>query len=345
MSGSGVTISDMQNFVENLGGSDMPMSSSIGNVIELGGAEELGDDFGASLLSNTRVSARSGSGGESKSISAMEPINDISVGALEPLEGISFDIPSDDNNGFSSLPDISVNREAGSSLFQNSQTATGPSINLAATTRLNPEEERKKKVDIINKLNRLESKGYTLTKHFSMDNTLEEMETEYNRLVDAKNLEASIRFQRQCMMGVVTGFEFLNGKFNPFDFQLDGWSESVHENIEDFDEVFEELYDKYKGRGNMPPEAKLMMSLVGSGFMFHMSNSFFRQKFASMDANDIFRNNPQLAKQFAAAAAQQAVGPGFARAPRGSAALLATRAATLWPLGSPRLRGLGLRRR
>ena len=308
MSGSGVTISDMQNFVENLGGSDMPMSSSIGNVIELGGAEELGDDFGASLLSNTRVSARSDQAG--KSISALEPIHDITVGSLEPLEGISFDIPSGDNNGFSSLPDISVNREAGSSLFQNNQTATGPSINLAATTRLNPEEERKKKVDLINKLNRLESKGYTLTKHFSMDNTLEEIETEYDRLVDAKNLEASLRFQRQCMMGVVTGFEFLNGKFNPFDWQLDGWSESVHENIEDFDEVFEELYDKYKGRGNMPPEAKLMMSLVGSGFMFHMSNSFFRQKFANMDPNDIFRNNPQLAKQFAAAAAQQA-GPGF----------------------------------
>jgi hypothetical protein len=308
MSGSGVTISDMQNFVENMGGSDIPMSSSIGNVIELGGAEELGDDFGASLLSNTRVSARSG--GESKSVSAMEPINDISVGALEPLEGISFDIPSSDNNGFSSLPDISVNREASSSLFSNNQTATGPSISLASPTRLNPEEEKKKKQELINKLNRLESKGYTLTKHFSMDNTLEEIETEYDRLVDAKNLEASLRFQRQCLMGVVTGFEFLNTKFNPFDWQLDGWSESVHENVEDFDEVFEELYDKYKGRGNMPPEAKLMMSLVGSGFMFHMSNSFFRQKFANMDAGDIFRNNPQLAKQFAAAAAQQA-GPGF----------------------------------
>ena len=313
MSGSGVSISDMQNFVENMGGSDIPMSSSIGNVIELGG-EELGDDFGASLISNTRVSARSGSDGNSfsKSVSAMEPINDISVGALEPLEAISFDIPSGDILG-SSLPDITVNRDnsgLGSSPFSNNQTATGPSISLASTTRLSPEEERKKKVDMINKLNRLESKGYSLTKHFSMDNTLEEIENEYNRLVDAKNLEASLRFQRQCMMGVVTGFEFLNGKFNPFDWQLDGWSESVHENIEDFDEVFEELYDKYKGRGNMPPEAKLMMSLVGSGFMFHMSNSFFRQKFASMDAGDIFRNNPQLAKQFAAAAAQQA-GPGF----------------------------------
>jgi hypothetical protein len=313
MSGSSVSISDMQNFVENMGSSDIPISSSIGNVIELGG-EELGDDFGASLISNTRVSAsRSGSDGNtfSKSVSAMEPINDISVGALEPLEAISFDIPSGGDNNFSSLPDITVNRDSsGSSPFSNNQTATGPSISLASTTRLSPEEERKKKADFINKLNRLETKGYSLTKHFSMDNSLEEIENEYNRLVDAKNLEASLRFQRQCMMGVVTGFEFLNGKFNPFDWQLDGWSESVHENIEDFDEIFEELYDKYKGRGNMPPEAKLMMSLVGSGFMFHMSNSFFRQKFASMDAGDIFRNNPQLAKQFAAAAAQQA-GPGF----------------------------------
>jgi len=316
MSGSSVTISDMQNFVESMGPSDIQISSNIGNVIELGG-EELGDDFGASLLSNTRVNARpaqsnSGGGNSTQSVSALEAINDIGIGPIEPLEAISFDIPT--GNGPSSLPEISINKSDGNdfsdSLFSNDQTATGPAISLSGATRMNPEEERKKKIDLINKLNRLESKGYTLTKHFSMDNTFEEISLEYDRLVDAKNLEASIRFQRQCMMGVVTGFEFLNGKFNPFDWQLDGWSESVHENIEDFDEVFEELYDKYKGRGNMPPEAKLLISLVGSGFMFHMSNSFFRSKVGNMDAGDIFRNNPQLAKQFAAAAAQQA-GPGF----------------------------------
>jgi len=60
----------------------------------------------------------------------------------------------------------------------------------------------------------------------------------------------------------------------------------------------------------MPPEAKLLMSVVGSGFMFHMSNSFFRQKMAGMGPADIFKNNPDLAKQFAAAAANQA-GSGF----------------------------------
>ncbi len=315
MSGSSVTISDMQNFVENMGSSDIQISSNIGNVIELG-SEDLGDDLGASLLSNTRVSARpanSGGSSSSQSVSALEPIGDIGIGSLEPLESISFDIPTGNS---SRLPEISINKDStdsgfgGDSLFGNDQTATGPSINLAAATRMNSEEEKNKKKELINKLNRLEGKGYTLSKHFSMDNTLEEIQTEYDRLVDAKNLESSIRFQRQCLMGVATGFEFLNGKFNPFDWQLEGWSESVHENIEDYDEVFEELYDKYKGRGNMPPEAKLLMTLVGSGFMFHMSNSFFRQKMANVDPGDIFRSNPDLAKQFAAAAAQQA-GPGF----------------------------------
>ena len=315
---SSVTISDMQNFVENMD-SDIRISSDIGNIIELGG-EDLGDDFGASLLTNGRVSARPAQQSTSISINASnhgsnsgmgsifsEPLDDIGISSMEPLESISFDIPNS-----SSGPEISINKDSDSSpfIFSNDQTASGPSIHLAAAQRLSPEEERKKKTELINKLNRLQSKGYTLTSRFTMDNSLEEIQQEYDRLYDAKSLEASLRFQRQCLMGVVTGAEFLNGKFNPFEWELDGWSESVHENIEDFDEVFEELYDKYKGRGNMPPEAKLMMSLVGSGFMFHMSNSFFRSKMSSMDPSDIFRNNPQLAKQFAAAAAQQA-GPGF----------------------------------
>ena len=302
-----ISISDMQNFVENMGPSDMKMSANIGNVIELD--EDLGDDLGIGLLSNRPSSRPADHSSSTHNVSAMEKIDDIGISSLEPLESISFDLPMNQGNSF---PEIGIHRDNGDSshLFSNDQSVSGPSINLAASTRMNPEEERKKKIDLINKLNRLESKGYTLTKRFTMDNTLEEIQIEYDRLVDAKNLEASLRFQRQILMGVATGAEFLNSKFNPFDWELDGWSESVHENIEDFDEVFEELYDKYKGRGNMPPEAKLMMSLVGSGFMFHMSNTFFRSKMSSVDPSDIFKNNPQLAKQFAAAAAQQA-GPGF----------------------------------
>ena len=60
----------------------------------------------------------------------------------------------------------------------------------------------------------------------------------------------------------------------------------------------------------MPPEARLIMSLAGSGFMCHVSNTFLKSKMSNMSADDILKNNPDLARQFAAAAAQQA-GPGF----------------------------------
>jgi hypothetical protein len=169
---------------------------------------------------------------------------------------------------------------------------------------MDAEEERKKKSELINKLQRLEQKGYPVARRFTMDNTLDEVKAEYNRLVDAKQLETSIKFQRNMLMGFTTGLEWLNNKFDPFDVKLDGWSESVHESVEDYDDIFEELYDKYKDRGQMPAEARLIFQLASSGFMCHVSNSFFRAKMPT--AESIFKSNPELAKQFTAAAAAQA---------------------------------------
>jgi len=177
-----------------------------------------------------------------------------------------------------------------------------------AVQQRDPEKEKKEKIEYLNKLQRLEQKGFPVVRRFTMDNSLEEIKGEYDRLVDARNLESSLRFQRQALMGVVTGLEWMNNRFDPFDLNLDGWSESVHENVEDFDEIFEELYDKYKDRGKMPPEARLLFSLAGSGFMVHVSNTFMKQRMPS--AGDVLKNNPELARQFAAAAANQA-GSGF----------------------------------
>ena len=309
-----ITIHDMQSFAEGL--VETRMSSDIGNVIELGtDGGSLGDDLGFGLLTNSKVMS-----GSSKSVSIAPSSQsgsgpDITIGAAEALDASTFDIPMASEHS-----DVNVVRESrgGSnssssdySFADNSQTATGPGITLTSPLkRLSPEEERKEKADLINKLARLESKGFTISKRYTMDNSLDEIKMEFDRLVDARNLEGSIKFQRQMMMGLVTGMELMNNKFNPFDWQLDGWSESVHENVEDYDEVFEELYDKYKGKGNMPPEARLLFMMVGSGFMFHMSNSFFRSKIGNMSMDDILKNNPALAKQMAAAAAQ-AAGPGF----------------------------------
>jgi hypothetical protein len=232
------------------------------------------------------------------------------VTPLEPLEPISiggFDSQPIDMNTFGGPPvSVSVNRE---SLFGNSQSSTGPGIQLATPAR-DPDAEKKEKTDYLNKLQRLESKGIAVSRRYTMDNTLEEIKQEYSRLVDSRNLESSIKFQRSTLLTCVTGLEFLNQKFNPLDVNLDGWSESVNENQDDFDEIFEELYDKYKDRSKVAPEIRLVMTLGISAAMCHVTNTFFKSKMPGMD--DILKRNPELARQFAQAAATQAVGPGFA---------------------------------
>tara|TARA_B100001094_G_C17953311_1_gene681716 strand:- start:181 stop:891 length:711 start_codon:yes stop_codon:yes gene_type:complete len=102
------------------------------------------------------------------------------------------------------------------------------------------------------------------------------------------------------LMACVTGIEFLNGKFDPFDIKLDGWSESVHENVNDYNEVFEELHEKYKDRAKMAPELKLLFMVGGSAFMFHLTNTMFKSQLPGM--GDIMKQNPDLMKQFANAA-------------------------------------------
>ena len=101
-------------------------------------------------------------------------------------------------------------------------------------------------------------------------------------------------------MAAITGLEYLNGKFDPFNIKLDGWSESVNEDIYDYDEVFEELAEKYGGKTEMAPEIKLLMMLGGSAFMFHLTQTVFKSSIPGMD--DIMKQNPELMQQFAQAA-------------------------------------------
>lgn len=335
MSG-GITIHEMESVARGMG-PDIILGSDMGPAIDIGG-----DSLGLDMISNIGVAKSSanaaGNGERSFSINPNGPATGISGsapafgeieigGPMEPIEPIKLDLGS---AGPSAPVEIAFSKAendipmssgfgsgmsgsgsgSGGGLFSNSQSASGPFTSLApaAAPRLSPEEEKKEKTDLLNKLDRLEKKGLQPSRRFTMDNTLEEIKGEFNRLVDARNLEASIRFQRQALMSVVTGLEWMNGRFDPFDLKLDGWSESVHENVEDFDEIFEELYDKYKEKGKMPPEARLVMALAGSGFMCHVSNTFLRSRMPSAD--DILKNNPDLARQFAAAAASQA-GPGF----------------------------------
>jgi hypothetical protein len=177
--------------------------------------------------------------------------------------------------------------------------------------------ELNEKRDLLYQMDRLESKGYKLPFKFNMESDIDEMKAEYNKLIKEKEIDASIRFQRKMLMAFVTGSEYLNTRYDPFSIRLEGWSEQVHENILDYDDIFEELHLKYKSTGKkMSPELRLFISLSGSAFMFHLTNRMFKEN-PLPNVENVLKSNPELMKQFQQAAAKQYITGNTGPQPRG----------------------------
>ena len=168
------------------------------------------------------------------------------------------------------------------------------------------EEIQQEKQELLFKLDRLDKAGYRCSRKYSMASNLEDLKFEYKKLKRQRDIEKSIKFSRKILMALVSGIEYLNGRFDPFDIKLNGWSENVMDGINDYDEVFEELHDKYSESVSVSPELKLLMMVAGSGFMFHLTHSLF--KTASPSLNEILKQNPDIMKNISEAAAQN-MGP------------------------------------
>ncbi len=238
------------------------------------------------------------------------------------LTNINLDNVGADNNASSSgfglggfngdsmsgptLPDSTAFNEAKSEPAPNFTTPDYESVKP-----MSYEEIQRGKFDLLCKFERLRDKGMRIPKTFSMSSDYDEMKYEYDRLVYQRKMDASVKMQRHLLISFVTGAEFLNSKFDPFSVKLDNWSEQVHENINDYDDIFEELYEKYKEKGSMAPELRLIFMVIGSAFTYHLSNTMFKSALPGM--GDIMKQNPDLMAQFGAAAADsmKKTSPGF----------------------------------
>jgi hypothetical protein len=175
-----------------------------------------------------------------------------------------------------------------------------PDKNIPVEPKLSRDEMLREKFKFLRKLEALEKKGIELSKKYNMDSSLQEMQGEYETIMEEKAKLNSVKFQGNMLMACINGMEFLNGKFDPFDVKLDGWSEQIQENITDYDDIFSELHDKYKSKATMAPELKLLFQLGGSAMMVHMTNTMFKSAMPGMD--DILRQNPDLMRSFQSAA-------------------------------------------
>lgn len=155
-------------------------------------------------------------------------------------------------------------------------------------------DKKKLKQEILIKLMALEKKGIELTKKFSMSSKLSDLKFELDMHTKQAEVDVSIKFQQKVLMAAVTGLEFANKRFDPLGAKLDGWSESVMDNLDDYDSIFAKLHEKYKERADLPPELQLLVTLAGSAFMFHVTKSLFSSSLPkgvdSTQASEIMKN-------------------------------------------------------
>lgn len=166
------------------------------------------------------------------------------------------------------------------------------------------------KSDIMFKLQRLLRQGVKGIRVFTPYSDIKDMRSELTRVKTELELERSVKFQRKILMAIVSALEWGNTKFNPFDLELDGWSEQMHDSVQtsnEYDGIFEELYFKYRGKVSTPPEIRLLLMVGGSAMMFHMTKSMMKSALPNL--GDIMKQNPHMMEAMMKGMQQQAHDP------------------------------------
>jgi len=253
------------------------------------GSEESSDDSDDILSSNTQSTYNSNNRGNGRPQEEEEEEDD-------------EEYTDDDYSSIKSGNRKGNNKTSGTSTYESSE-ADDESEAEPPKKQKTYEEIQQEKQKLLFNLERLHKQGYPPSKKYSMASSYEDMAFEHDRLKKQRDVEKSIKFSRKVLMAFVSGAEFLNGKFDYFDIKLNGWSENVMENVNDYDEVFEELHEKYADSVQMAPEIKLLGLISSSAFMFHLTNTLFKS--SKSDVNDIIKENPDIMRNIQEAAARK----------------------------------------
>lgn len=219
--------------------------------------------------------------GSMNNVPEIKPIR-MNIDSKEPIllgkDTISIDtFNQSKENGFRHLNDINIENEIKQIDVKSKETLA------------------REKFEILRKLELLEDKGYKLSKHYTIDSPLEEMRGELEFINSEREKRKNVQWLGQLLKLFITGIETFNKNYDPFGIELDGWSDNISDNMETYDNIFEEIHEKYKSSAKMSPEINLAFQLAASGLMVTMGN---RMKAAIPGMDEIMRQNPDLANHF-----------------------------------------------
>ena len=146
------------------------------------------------------------------------------------------------------------------------------------------QREEQEKQELLIKLLQLENKGVKLSRSFNMKSPIDDIRFEVQKQQSLIQEEESIKFMRNALITFVHGVEIMNSKFDPIGAKLNGWSNSVMEDVGSYEGIFQRLHEKYRGSVEMAPELELLMTLAQSAFMFHLMETVFKGALPNLGA-------------------------------------------------------------
>lgn len=167
--------------------------------------------------------------------------------------------------------------------------------NVPEISGMSNREVAKRKAELLSKARRYKRENNAeFNIPLSMNTPLDELEAEVQRVEDDQHVMNATTVGRNLIVSSITLLEFLNGKYNPFDLHLDGWSVDVKDqsDAKGFDEPIKKIYEKYKDKAQMAPEVQLILALGTSAVMCHFKKSLFQPKIAGL--RDTIRQCPDI---------------------------------------------------
>jgi hypothetical protein len=145
------------------------------------------------------------------------------------------------------------------------------------------EEELLEKQQALLDLERLRmTQGVTLSKRWTLDDRLDDMQFEVRRHLLHAEEQSSISMLRDGLRLATSGIEMGSARFGILD--LEGWSNEVCADMSKYDHSLSRLYRKYFQRGFSSPETELALALVGSMSMFHFKQKLSKRMLGGMRA-------------------------------------------------------------
>jgi hypothetical protein len=142
--------------------------------------------------------------------------------------------------------------------------------------QLPPQQQRLKRLEKFMQLKYIKEKfNVSLSKEYTINSDYNEMCAEVEFHTNYHKIRNGIEFWKSTFVYSSKGVEYLNKMFDPFGFDLNGWSDHFSAiDANSNDDIFGELYDKYKSKlDGYSVEFRAMLMFAGSAGAFVTANS------------------------------------------------------------------------